>query len=145
MFSILNSGKATGGWRRACGFVLLAACGVLGGCQHYSDPEPDRLITTPMTIDPAMQRRDWPVTTAYYANTATIAGPRGFNYQPESDLSDVSRGFWEPMLALGQIVWLPIDLVVNPQWESRAYYPVRVDPTYHAVPALDVNRDSHPN
>jgi hypothetical protein len=128
------------------GTALLIFCGLmLTGCQHYAEPDPDRLVATPMTIDPAIQKRDAPPLRARYTNTATVAGPRGFNYQPADDLPDYQRPVAEPLLAIGQIFWLPVDLLVNPQWEGQAYYPVRTEPTYHGVPALDVNRDSRPN
>jgi len=135
--------------RRSARFIRVCLlpsvfCLFLAGCQHYAAPKPDTLVTSTIKMDAAMQRRDWSQSTARYEPTAVVSGARGFNYQPKDSLAR-PRALFEPMLFLGQTLWLPVDLVANPQWEGRTSEGVLVEPTQHAIPTLDVNRESYPN
>jgi hypothetical protein len=131
MCSIRNR---VGNW----GKVALLAIGVcaLGGCQHQQPATEAALSDHPTTIDPAMQKREWSRSAAFYTNTGTVAGPVGFNYEPDWNEAEWKTGLIAPLMFVGQVVWLPIDLIVNPQWEGRTYSGEQFPPTYSAVPPL---------
>ena len=60
-----------------------------GWMSSRSEPTADTLNPTHIEIDAAMEKRDWEKKSALYEPTAVVAGPQGFNYQPQDDLGAV--------------------------------------------------------
>jgi hypothetical protein len=89
-----------------------------------------------VVIDEAMQRRDWPVSVARYANGETAAYPTGFvlEHSPKAPI-------WAPVvtdvpLFFANIVAMPVGYVFTPPWTEVDYPRGVVPPTYNAMPAM---------
>lgn len=117
----------------------------LTGCQstHFTNPyqrigkaSQDQLSTEPLTIDGAMQQRDWERSTAVYANGDTIAGPTGFWYEPRPDQPEWRYAVLETPLFVFQTVALPVTLAITPPWTNMRYTGAEVGTTYTAMPPL---------
>ncbi len=114
-------------------FLSVAAALVLaGGCQHITNSPPET-AGPPILQDEAMMLRDWPVKTASYANGAVEAGPLGFMYEPDSDLTDTQVALFAPILFVGQTLFLPVSYILHGPGESATYRGQSVPPTYTAV------------
>jgi hypothetical protein len=94
---------------------------------------------TPIVVDEAMQRRDWPLQTASYENGVTVAGPTGQYLQPDKSLPQYAQMPIEYPLFLGQVILLPFDLLWDPPWKDVAYPRAQMPPTYTAAPRTDVS------
>src|SRR5688500_15376445 len=65
--------------------AVAAALAPFAGCARAPAPAPEPVDTTPMVIDEAMQRRDWPRSTAEWANGDIVAGATRFWYVPQTE------------------------------------------------------------
>src|SRR5688572_22513096 len=100
-----------------------------GGCQRTYRPEIAPVAEYRTHGDEAMDRRDWPMTTALYGNGNVVAGPTNSNREWRiGEASDAAygrrRGFaivMEPLVALGTLVALPASLAMDPPTERRTY------------------------
>ena len=115
-----------------CGVVLL---GSAVGCQQRRGPEP--VSEEPLTIDPAMQLRNWPRTSAQYVNGGVIAGPTGFFYQPREDEPTIQTMIAEPLMFPVQTALLPISLIVTPPWTPVLYRGAVFEPHHNLQTPLE--------
>lgn len=112
-------------------------------------------VVAPVAYDEAMALRDWPLTTATYANGDTIAGPTNKTW--EYDTTAVSENPSGRRRALAQVaesgvfvanaLLLPVQLVRNPPTEQRRYEGTIIPPTYSAavpVPGAQRPAESEP-
>src|SRR5215218_3682152 len=101
-----------------CGIIGSSALAATfsGGCQRMTPPQPDRLKSTPLVIDAAMEHREGDRSTAYYANGDTIAGGTGYLYRTSDRLPTLWWRIVAPMVATGNIVALPGTIWFNPPW-----------------------------
>jgi hypothetical protein len=118
---------------------LLVVC----GCQRYYQVEYAPVPSHAASHDEAMALRDWNRSTAHYASGDVIAGPTNANmYYPIGEPGDdgyVRRQrlgiLLEPLVAVGNIVAMPVSLALDPPTEQRRYEGTVVDPTYTAAVA----------
>lgn len=123
--------------KRFVGAMFLTAIGGCSSYQRIQNSPPEAVSSTPLTVDAAMQLRNWDRSTARYANGDTIAGPTGFNYEPKWYQEPESKYYYLDLpLALGQTLMLPVNLIVTPPWEPVRYTGSTVDPSYTLMPAL---------
>jgi hypothetical protein len=106
------------------------------GCQTVPPPHTEKLNTTPVIVDDAMQRRQWESKTGWYANGATVAGPTGYWFQTSDELPEGYRRVVDPMVATMNIGLLPVTTVVEPPWKVKVYHGAITPPTYNAMPPL---------
>jgi len=120
---------------------ILAFGGMLaGGCQVVSPTPPvEKMNTTPLVIDEAMQIRDWEPVTAYYDSGAVVAGPHNFPLEPSPDLPYGFDFLTDNVLFGGQAVVLPITVIIDPPWNDVTYRGVRQDPSYTSAPPLETD------
>jgi hypothetical protein len=116
--------------------ALVAAAGT--GCQWVGSPPSMRINDTPIAVDPAMERRDWPMQTAYYQNGVTVAGPTGQYVRPDRSLPQYAVAAMETPLAVGQIALLPFDFLWDPPWKDVAYPRAQAPASYTAAPPTNV-------
>ena len=123
----------------------------MAGCQRTNQPEYAPVANFAVVYDEALALRAYPRTPAYYGNGDVIAGPT--NVHHEFDIGDPAeagyagrrRGaiFYEPLIALGNLVLIPYYLVKDPPWEQRRYEGMIIPPTYTAaVPYSEVQGDT---
>lgn len=137
--------------QRAALAVAAVACCATAGCQRYYKvdyaPVPDHRAH----FDEAVAVRQWQRSTAYYASGDTIAGPTNANteyhigdYPDEATLRRQRLGIvLEPLFALGNIVALPVSVVLDPPTEQRRYEATVVEPTYTAaVPLSELQNET---
>lgn len=123
----------TAGLRLACG-AALALAGLAGGCQWAGPPPTERVNTTPVVIDEAMQRRDWDQSVAYYQNGAVVAGPTATYLRPDPELPELAQGALETPLFVANVVIFPFTWVAAPPWADVVYRGMNLEPTYTAAP-----------
>src|SRR5437879_5432470 len=92
---------------RAC--FAIAAAGLLSGCQFTSPtPATEKMNSTPLVIDEAMQLRDWEPVTAGYQSGATLAGPTLFPVEPSPSLAPYEDMIAEDNLFVVQVAFMPV-------------------------------------
>ena len=118
--------------------VLLAGAvaGAVGGCQRTVPPMVERLNNTPLVVDPAMQRREWEPSRAFYANGDTVAGGTGYMFQTHETLPPASLRVADPVMATANIAMLPVGLFVNSPFKAEEYQGAIIPPTHSANPPL---------
>ena len=122
--------------KKSAAFTGLAVA-LLGGCQKVEPmPQADVLQSTPLVIDEAMQKREWPRQTVYYQNGDTLAGPTLYPFEPAGDLPDWQYLIMDDLVYLGNTVLLPFSFFVTPPWSSVQYAGVQYEPTNTAQPVL---------
>lgn len=124
--------------RKALLGVMVVGGSVAGvGCQRVGPPPSMLINDTPIVIDEAMQRRDWPQTTAEYANGVTVARPTGVYWEPDPELPQTARAAIETPLFLAHSLLLPFDMIWDPFWEEVAYPRAQAPASYTAAPPSD--------
>ena len=118
----------------ACGTIALGA--LLSGCQLVKPSPVARMNDTPLTIDPAMQKRDWERSTAYWANGMTVAGPTDYWLETADYVPDYQRRVVDPSIAALNMVVLPAAVVVEPPWKQKVDPGLIIAPTYSGQPPL---------
>jgi len=73
---------ATLGRAAACAAIGVAVL-ASGGCESPAPPPGPEPVVSTMTIDRAMQARDWAPTHAYFVNTTVQTGSNGVSYEPK--------------------------------------------------------------
>jgi hypothetical protein len=111
------------------GLIALTAV----GCTETQRGTYGPVQSEPLTIDPAMQLREWEPTPALYANGDTFAWSTGFAYQPTSTYEQGNYVF--------DAATFFVNLVTLPVTYAREGLHVRsqgfvVPPTYTANPPL---------
>src|SRR5688572_24505293 len=86
MSSTLNTVR-----RRLALAAAVALASVYTGCTTAPAPAPEPFSTTPLVIDQAMQKRDWPRTEVGWANGDTPAGATRFPYAPQTEGEGAGR------------------------------------------------------
>jgi len=123
--------------RDGCPLIRASIVGLLliaSGCAHRQYDQPKAEATSLPPEDAASIRRVWPRQEAVYANTQVIAGPRGFNYGSDPSRPQYQNQAWESVNFFWQSLWLPVDLIVNPPTQSRAYNTQPTETTFTAAP-----------
>lgn len=122
--------------------VTLAA---ITGCSHAPAPQPEPTDSTPLVIDEAMQKRDWPQSDVTWANGDTVAGATRFGYVPQTEGEGVSRAILgdeagNALLDTGafivQSIVVPFTYFVDPPFVKKTYQGVIYEPTSFAMPVL---------
>lgn len=121
--------------------VGLLALSALTGCtrQTYGNNAP--VNEEPLTVDLAMQQREWDKSTAYYQNGDVHSWSTGFAYRPKGD-ARWQYYFADPGTYFVNLVTLPWTL-----YEERDGVTSegdRIAPTYTAVPPLPPSDESLP-
>jgi hypothetical protein len=121
--------------RKTAAMTLMTA-GLAGstGCLVHTAPPAD-LDQSPLVIDEAMQRRDWPVTVARYANGETPAFATGFVLQHSPDAPAWTPVLTDTPLFFANIAAMPVGYIFTPPWTPVAYPRGVVPPTYNAMPS----------
>lgn len=109
-----------------------------GGCANIHDNQPAPLSTRPLTIDQAMQARIWDRTVATYQNGSVVAGRTLYPYRPVGNLPYWAYPPVEAGLFYGQTLAMPVTAFLEP--DPAVYSGVIVEPTYNAVPPIQVVR-----
>lgn len=122
-------------WLRAAaggaGLTLLA-----GGCMTRSYSEPLMAAAEDPRTSPAWVHRQFAPTSAVYENTATVAWSTRFPWVVRPDPPDVVRPVVEPAIFLGNVLVLPVSVVLEPPlWRQHAWRPVGLEPTATAAVA----------
>jgi hypothetical protein len=119
---------------KTAGLLVAALLLGLGGCQmEQRRPGPEPLDNAPITVDPAMQQRDWPMTEALYVNDTVMAYPDLKPLQP-TRTPTYETVVTEPALFLADTVYIPFGVFIEPQWKMVAYKSMSTPPTYTAMP-----------
>jgi|GEM_PF-7058796 len=88
------------------------------------------------TNDPAMEKRQWPQSTVYLPNGATVAGPTGFAFKPREDQNKRQFYYADTGVFFLNLITMPYTLFRNPPLSEQTSSGVRFNPTFTAVPAL---------
>jgi hypothetical protein len=111
-----------------------AAVSALGCAQNQKPPAPELSHAT-LTIDPAMQKRDWDRSVAYYPSGAVPAWDTRFHYQPSPNAPLWIKPVSEPIAFLGQTIFLPITLITARPFTPVIYRGVQEPASSNAFPA----------
>jgi hypothetical protein len=114
--------------------VLGAAAFAAMGCAS-SAPQRAELSQATLAVDPAMQNRDWDQSVAYYASGAVPAWNTRFWYTPSPKSPQAIKPITEPVAFAGQVVFLPIALVIAPPFTHVIYHGVQEPASSNAFPA----------
>jgi hypothetical protein len=106
------------------------------GCQRTVPPMVERLNNTPLVVDPAMQRREWEPSVAYYGNGDTVAGGTGYMFHTHETIPPAALRVVDPMMAATNIALLPIGVFVNSPFEKQQYQGAVIPPTHSGNPPL---------
>lgn len=123
--------------------ITAAAAAMLAGCTAPTTSTLADVAADPVTTDPAMSRRDWPQSTALYANGSVVADPTLVTFVPRDDLE--SR--WQYYAAdvgsfVANAVLLPVALFRTPANSDVVYGGYVVAPSHFAVPTLPPATDA---
>ena len=114
---------------------------------EYAEPPPG-----PAGLDEAIASRDFPRTSALYANGDVAAGPVPFRYQYDAPLPQ-DAGYErrrllalvaDPAIFVANLALLPYEIARNPPTERRVYEGVVIEPTYTAAVPLPEERPVEP-
>jgi hypothetical protein len=118
--------------------VLSLAVGITAmagaGCSSTAPTRPE-LSQATLTIDTAMQQRDWDQSVAYYPNGAVPAWNTRFWYVPPAKSPQAIKPISEPIACIGQSLFLPVTLVMAPPFRPVIYHGVQQPSTSNAFPA----------
>jgi hypothetical protein len=126
--------------RKAGGLALIA--GLLAGCQDFHvqlDPRSPvgaaALENTPIATDPAMDKRQWDVSEANYANDAVWAHPIYSPLQVD-ELPYKANAIVENALFLGNVCYIPVGMFIQAPWSFQANKSLALPPSYTLMPPL---------
>jgi hypothetical protein len=97
---------------------------------------PETLSAPIIDVDPAMQARDWDLSTASYSSGATVAGTTGFLYQPREGQNEWRYQVIDMPIFLVDTALIPLAFAQIPPWKPVEWKGATVAPTYTAVPPL---------
>ena len=113
--------------------ICLGALIGLAGCQHQTYTTRGEVTSEPLTVDAAMQQRQWEPTTAYYENGDTRSWTTGFAYSPRT-VPPYAYAATDTGTFLLNVVTLPYTV-----FDQRAGVQsggVKLEPSYTANPPL---------
>jgi hypothetical protein len=120
------------------GRLLLAGAAAVSiwGCatSPHAQQKPE-LSQAPLTIDTAMQLRDWDQSVAYYPNGSVPAWNTRFHYHPSPSAPQWIKPVSEPIAFIGQTLFLPITLVTARPFTPVIYRGVQEPSSSTAFPA----------
>ncbi|MDB5325171.1 MAG: hypothetical protein JWM57_740 [Phycisphaerales bacterium] len=114
-------------------WICLTALIALAGCQHQTYTTRAEVESEPLTVDAAMQQRQWEPTRAYYENGDTRSWTTGFGYSP-SNVPPYAYSATDTGTFLLNLVTLPYTVV--DQWKGVQSGGVKLPPSYTANPPL---------
>jgi hypothetical protein len=125
---------------RAAALLALGLCGAAGfggvGCVQQQQAAP---LPEPMEIDPAMQRRDWERSVAWYPNGDTVAGVNRFPIRSQGGNPgdpDYNNAMLDLLATAAQTVALPFTYLFVPPFEPQVFSGEYIPPTYTAMPDM---------
>jgi hypothetical protein len=117
--------------------VLSGLTALAGGCQWDRTPDPDP-SGPPITLDPAMQRREWETSHAYFANGNVEAGTTRFPYTYRTTAGqgygEYSPTVLDPLAFIYQAFRVPFTYFRARPFAARTYTGVEFDDTFTAAP-----------
>jgi hypothetical protein len=116
--------------------IALGMLAILSGCQiEQRKPGPEPLDTAEISVDPAMQNRDWPQTPALYQNDTVLAWP---DYTPlRAKPTPIYEAWvWEPALFIADTCYIPGGVFVDFPWKMVEYKSLSTPPSPTAMPPL---------
>ena len=121
--------------RRLYPIALLGAAVLLGGC---AGPAPRPYTPPPMVIDPAIQKRDWERSVAYYPNGDTVSGHNRFPVRSDAQIGEAELGdaVYDIGASLAQTVALPFTYLFIPPFAPAVYTGENIGPSYTAMPPM---------
>jgi hypothetical protein len=122
----------------------LFGCLLLGGCvlqQH--EPGPEALNPTPIKTDQAMAKRLWSPSPANYVNDSVLTWP---DYAPlQAVYLPYGLNFLaEPGLFLGNLLYIPAGVFVEPAWKGQTFKSQSPPPSYNLMPPLPKGAEPSP-
>jgi hypothetical protein len=118
--------------------VLCLAVGITAtagaGCFNAAATRPELSHAT-LIIDPAMQKRDWDQSVAYYPGGAVPAWNTRFWYTPSPNEPPAIKPISEPIEFIGQSLFVPITLITARPFTPVIYRGVQEPSTSNAFPA----------
>jgi hypothetical protein len=128
--------KSVIGARLARLLIAGAAAVSAWGCANSTPAQPkSELSQAPLTIDKAMQMRDWDQSVAYYPNGSVPAWNTRFHYHPNPSAPQWIKPVSEPIAFIGQTLFLPITLVTARPFTPVIYRGVQEPSSSTAFPA----------
>jgi hypothetical protein len=130
MFSCLNRANA--------GRLLLSLTALAGATAGCAQQQQQVYTPPPMTVDGAMQLRDFERSVAYYPNGDTVSGIDRFPIRSTAGLDEnqYAASAFDLAASLGQTVALPFTYLVVPPFTRGVYYGDNVGPSYTAMPQM---------
>jgi hypothetical protein len=120
----------------AMSVMLACGCSMQSPLQSTTARESIGENTTPLTVDGAMELRDWNRSTSLYSNGGTPAGPTGFLFEERWYEPNWTYSVVETPLFVAQTLALPVTLAIAPPWTTVIYHGDRIGPTYTAMPPV---------
>ena len=122
-------------------WICLAALIALNGCQEKSYTTRGTVESEPLTVDAAMQQRQWEPIKAYYENGDTRSWTTGFAYEP-SAVPPYAYSVTDTGTFILNIVTLPYTAVT--EFGGIQSGGVKLPPSYTANPPLPPSAQSTP-
>lgn len=125
--------------RRRAGLLLLLTLGASAVAGCASQQPAAALADTPMEIDPAMRRRDWEGSAAWYPNGDTLAGVQRFPLRPEGGAPgtpDYPNALFDVAASMAQTVALPFTYLIVPPFAPQVYTGENIPPTHTGMPPM---------
>jgi hypothetical protein len=115
-------------------WIPVLALIALTGCQTQSYSTRAPVSSEPLTIDPAMQQRQWEPMTAYYENGQTRSWTTGLAYSPYQSSSPYSYAFTDTGTFLLNLVTMPY--TIYKERNGVVSGGIQLPPSYTANPPL---------
>ena len=117
--------------------ISLAACtfGAIG-CQPVQQRTTEPMNDTPLAIDEAMQKRDFPKTEAMYPNGAVLAGPTWQTFESKPDMPYRANTLADSGIAVGNIFLTPYQMFRQPPGSKQTFPGAVIEPSYTAMPQV---------
>ena len=122
--------------RKLASSAVLLGLFMLGGCQlENNTPGPEALSSTPVTTDPAMQKRLWNPSAGFYVNDAVLTRPDYTPLQPIA-LPCILNALTEPVLYLGNLCYVPAGVFFQFPWTMEVNKSLSTPSSYTLMPPL---------
>ena len=114
------------------GLVMLAGM----GCQSTQQGTRADVMADEVLTDPAMAKRDWPMTVATYSNGSVVSDPNFIAYEPKPDLEPWQYYFADAGAFVANLLRFPF-LAFRDGFDADVTYPgYQMQPSHYAVPNL---------
>jgi hypothetical protein len=90
----------------------------------------------PLVVDEAMQHRQWPVSTAHYANDQTPAWTTGALLKHAPTEPNWQATLTDLPIFLANTLSAPVVFCFTPPWQRVVYPAGEVEASYNAMPPL---------